>query len=280
MLPNERFALERRAFYESIGLVVDATNGEFAHCPYPEGMGETGYYLLHDDHQHQGLLQSRDVGQCCFFTGYAKQWLVNCNQLPENYFELWDIYDEYASEHARNAGRKTHEMKNESGKSVQGIKNAEKLHEEKNEEGKSVNALKSHKEKNKEGKSVHAIKAAKKVHEKKNEEGKSLHTLKMSEKVHAKKNENGKSLHALKVHETKDENGKSVQGVKNGKKGGKKVQEEKDENGKSVHGVKNMKKTNSQVWESTMDGFQSNPGTVAKHNKRNGWDPNARVRIK
>jgi hypothetical protein len=33
------------------------------------------------------------------------------------------------------------------------------------------------------------------------------------------------------------------------------------------------------VWESTMDGFRSNPGAVALHNKANGWDPGARVRV-
>jgi hypothetical protein len=39
------------------------------------------------------------------------------------------------------------------------------------------------------------------------------------------------------------------------------------------------KKAASQVWESTIDGFRSNASNVAQHNKRNGWDPAARVRI-
>ena len=34
-----------------------------------------------------------------------------------------------------------------------------------------------------------------------------------------------------------------------------------------------------QVWESTVDGFRANAGNVAKHNKVNGWDPAARVRV-
>jgi hypothetical protein len=46
------------------------------------------------------------------------------------------------------------------------------------------------------------------------------------------------------------------------------------------NGVTNMAKTNSQVWESTVDGFKGSPGNVAHHNKANGWDPGARVRIK
>lgn len=94
MLPNEAFALACRAYYEEQGLIVDETNGEFAHCPYPEGMGETGYYLLWEHHQQQGLLQSRDVGKCCFFGPDAKKWLLTANYFPDNYFDLWDIYEE------------------------------------------------------------------------------------------------------------------------------------------------------------------------------------------
>ena len=106
MLPNEVFALACRAYYDEIGLVVDKRNGQFAHCPYPKGMGETGYYLLWEHHQQQGLLQSRDVGRRCFFTGHPKKWLLTCNPLPENYFELWDIYEEFvAGEHSPAHGK-------------------------------------------------------------------------------------------------------------------------------------------------------------------------------
>lgn len=101
MLPNEAFALACRAYYDEMGLIVDERNGEFAHCPYPEGTGETGYYLLHEHHQHQGILQSRDVDRICFFTGHAKRWLLSCDYWPDNYFELWDIYEKYSVEHAK-----------------------------------------------------------------------------------------------------------------------------------------------------------------------------------
>lgn len=37
--------------------------------------------------------------------------------------------------------------------------------------------------------------------------------------------------------------------------------------------------TNSQIWESTVDGFRSNAGNVSQHNKANGWDTKARVRV-
>ena len=35
----------------------------------------------------------------------------------------------------------------------------------------------------------------------------------------------------------------------------------------------------SQVWESTEDGFRGNAGNVAKHNRANGWDPEAKCRV-
>jgi hypothetical protein len=59
-------------------------------------MGETGYYLLWEHHQQQGLLQSRDVGRRCFLNGYARRWLIGCDPFPNGYFDLWDIYEEYA----------------------------------------------------------------------------------------------------------------------------------------------------------------------------------------
>jgi hypothetical protein len=207
MLPNERFALACRAYYEEQGLIVDHTNGEFAHCPYPEGMGDSGYYLLHGHHQHQGLLQSRDMDKCCFFLGHAKKWLNELNYFPDNYFELWDIYEKY-----------TYKQQSEAGKL-----------------GSEVN----HKKKDKSGKSVHAVK---------------IGTASMKEKT-----EDGKSAHAVNM----------------GRKAAKKLHEKKDEQGKSLIAIK----VNSQIWESTIDGFRSNAGAVANHNKANNWNPDARVRI-
>lgn len=115
MLPNEEFALACRAYYEEQGLIVDATNGQFAHCPLPKGMGETGYYLLWEHHQLQGLLQSRDVGRKCFWGGDAKKWLTSCNYWPDNFFELWDIYDDFI--------RDTHQLQTPEARS----KNAEAI---------------------------------------------------------------------------------------------------------------------------------------------------------
>jgi hypothetical protein len=40
-----------------------------------------------------------------------------------------------------------------------------------------------------------------------------------------------------------------------------------------------LTKTNSQKWVSTVDGYISNAGNVAQHNRKNGWDPSAKVKI-
>jgi len=38
--------------------------------------------------------------------------------------------------------------------------------------------------------------------------------------------------------------------------------------------------TNAQLWRSTVDGFEGRACSVARHNKANGWDPAARVKIR
>ena len=106
MLPNEIFALKCRERYAEDGLIVDQSNGEFAHCPLPKGLGDSGYYLLHDDHQWQGLLQSKDVGRRCYFIANAQRWLLKA-PFVDGYFELWAIYDEFnkpTEEHRRKNG--------------------------------------------------------------------------------------------------------------------------------------------------------------------------------
>jgi general stress protein YciG len=48
---------------------------------------------------------------------------------------------------------------------------------------------------------------------------------------------------------------------------------------RSDRGRKGGITTSSQVWESLEDGFRGSAGNVAQHNRRNGWDPEARVRV-
>jgi hypothetical protein len=164
------------------------------------------------------------------------------------------------------------------------LKMNQKIHADRDEEGKSLHTLKLHEVKNEEGKSLLALKVCKVIHADKNEEGKSRLGIENAKRLNAEKNEEGKSLAALrgvtKVNEKKNKEGKSLAAVKGGMRGGKKAHEKKDENGKSLYGIEVAKRLNSQVWESQMDGFRSNAGAVARHNKANGWDPNARFRVK
>jgi hypothetical protein len=80
---------------------------------------------------------------------------------------------------------------------------------------------------------------------------------------------------AERLHKDKDDLGRSVQGVKSAER----LHKDKDDVGRSVHGVKSAEKTNKQIWESTVDGFRSRSAGVAQHNKANGWDPGARIRV-
>jgi len=288
MLSNEVFALACRAYYDEMGLVVDETNGEFAHSPLTRKECDTGYYLLHEHHQQQGLLQSRDLDKCCFFAPDVLRWLRGCSYWPDNYFDLWDIYQEYSSKQSRENGKKNakklHSIVNEEGKSVQGLRNAERLNAEKNEDGKSIQGLRNaerlNAEKNEEGKSVNALKGLREMHKEKTLEGKSVNALRAAEKAHSKRNFEGKSLLGIKnlerLHAEKNEEGKSVNAVKGGKESVKKLHSIKTEEGKSVAALK----VATQIWESSISGFRGNAGNVAKHNKANGWDPSARFRVK
>jgi hypothetical protein len=84
---------------------------------------------------------------------------------------------------------------------------------------------------------------------------------------------------AKRLNESKNPEGKSFYAVKGGEVGGRKAHEKKNNFGKSTHGVTNANIMNSQIWESTVDGFRSNAGAVSRHNRANGWDPNARLRV-
>ena len=44
-------------------------------------------------------------------------------------------------------------------------------------------------------------------------------------------------------------------------------------------GAEGGRKSSRQLWRSTVDGFVSLAAGVARHNRKRGWDPNARVRV-
>ena len=122
-----------------------------------------------------------------------------------------------------------------------------------------------HSNKNENGKSVHAVNmgkiGGKNTHSKKDEDGKSLHAKRIAAIVHAEKDENGKSLHAKKCAAIRD------------------INKHKNKDGKSINAARAAAVTNSQLWQSAVDGFTGNAGSVALHNKANGWPLDARVRL-
>ncbi len=107
MLRNEEFALACLQRYAEEGWVVDKDNGEFAHCPLPNGMGESGYYLLHGDHQRQGLYQSEDLGRCCFWVGHTRAWLYGEGFLCGDWFYLVHLYEKWSNAMGRDNGVRT-----------------------------------------------------------------------------------------------------------------------------------------------------------------------------
>ena len=90
-------------FYEEGGFIPGA-KWEAAHYPAPKGKGDTTIPMLHDHHQVQGLWQSKEYDQCCFYNGHAKRFLTE-GPFVTGWFELWDIYDEYSGENARKAAK-------------------------------------------------------------------------------------------------------------------------------------------------------------------------------
>ncbi len=243
MLPNEEFALACRAYYEEQGLIVDETNGEFAHCPYPEGMGDTGYYLLHGHHQQQGLLQSEDVGKCCFFVGHAKKWLRECDYFPDNFFKLWDIYDVYAGDNGRKISSRFVEEKI----GIFDPNFEEKIQEVRVRTGKMAVIDKSG------------------IHDPDNKEvvlRASRYALENKVGIYDPQNKS-------KVQQNRKRNGNNAVSNKTG------IFSETYKEKHSEVG----RESGSQRWMSTIDGYISNAPRVASHNRRNGWDPNARIKI-
>jgi hypothetical protein len=91
-------------FYEEGGWSPEK-GWEQAHYPAPENKGDATIWMLHDHHQVQGLWQSKEYDQCCFFIGDAKRFLTE-GPFVSGWFELWDIYDKYSGEHCKKSGRK------------------------------------------------------------------------------------------------------------------------------------------------------------------------------
>lgn len=69
---------------------------EKAHYPIPSCLGGTEtIFLLWEDHQQQGILQSHEFNHRCFYPHQVKLWLNTCNVFPNNFFELWEIVEKF-----------------------------------------------------------------------------------------------------------------------------------------------------------------------------------------
>jgi len=95
-------------FYQNEGLTPEK-GWEEAHYPAPKEKGEATVWMTHDHHQIQGLLQSKEYDQQCFFNGDAKRFLTYGPFVP-GWFELWDIYDAYSGQNGRKSGKENVEL--------------------------------------------------------------------------------------------------------------------------------------------------------------------------
>jgi hypothetical protein len=276
MLPNEVFALACLAYYEEQGFVVNKENGIFAHCPLTRHECETGYYLLWEHHQHQGLLQSRDLDKCCFFAGDALKWLRECDYFPDDYFELWGIYEKYTYLSGEMRGKTNKEEK--LGICNPATHRLPHVIEAKKENGRKVSAqfqkegLGIFDPANKEKVIQGSIKSGRQAVERKTGiHDPSNRELVLQASTYARDNGVGVFDPANKE--------KVIQGsIKSGRQA--------VENKTGIFAPEYAERRGqvgrqalAQKWQSTVDGYVASAPLVARHNKANGWDPNARVRI-
>lgn len=140
-----------------------------------------------------------------------------------------------------------HSAKDELGRSIAGVKAADRLNKEKNELGKSIQGIKN----------------ADRLNKEKDELGRSINALKGSEKLNEEKTEDGKSLNAVK--------GAAVLHTF--------LHLDKNEEGKSKVAVKAGKSTGSQRWKCLVTGFVSNAAGVVRYQKKLGIDTRLRERL-
>jgi hypothetical protein len=228
-------------FYEDNGIVQgNPEEGVWnhAHYPSPEGEGEGTVLLLWEHHQVQGVLQSEEYGKCCFWDGDVKSFLT-LGTFISGWFDLYGLYEKWSHDRAVKAGKATHSERDTSGRSLNGLRAAERLNSEKDELGRSVQAVKSSKkllaEKNDLGQSVNSVKGGINSHSNRTPEGKSVRAIEHNSKIHSEKDENGRSKVAMK--------------------------------------------TNSQLWKCTITGHISTPGPLTRYQNKRGINTKNRIKI-
>ncbi len=98
MYTQKQFIEGCLAYYKEWDLTPgnpDDGTWETAHYPLPRGMGDGAVKILHEHHQIQGLLQSKDVGRMCFFPANVKDFLNN--NFCDGWFDLYEMYEQWLS---------------------------------------------------------------------------------------------------------------------------------------------------------------------------------------
>lgn len=177
-------------------------------------------------------------------------------------------------ERNKKGGKASHAERDEFGRSVLGVRCAEKLMERR------VGVTARTPEKmSEDGK-----KSGKAAHKQKDERGRSFLAVANAEKVHKDKDENGKSKHAVKMGRASAEattpEQKSENGRKGGRNGGRKSRTTKENYSKA--GKIGSASTNSQIWHDPDHpelGYHSAP-TLASMQKRRGYPHGKENRVR
>ena len=273
---------------------------EDAHYPTPLCLGGVKTVKLWSrDHAVHGPLQSEAFNHPCMhgFRTYTDRELI-----LTHYPEYLDLYNKWRGKLSYLSGKKgaerTHAQKDELGRSVQGVKSAERLnasltpeqkrefgqrgsaavHTEKDEFGRSLHSLKLHEEKDEFGRSILGVENAKRMHAKKDQLGRSTQGVKNAERLNAVKDELGRSVNAMKAHLKKGGFGKSVLGVENAKR----LHAKKDENGKSAAAVKGAAASHAQKWRDPdhPELGEHSAGTLALKQKSRGYSHGKKNRVR
>lgn len=115
--------------------------------------------------------------------------------------------------------------------------------------------------------SARAKEAVAKAHSCKDPSGKSLLGVKNGKKASVRMNQ--------VLHSKKDSLGRSVVGVKASLR----LHSERDSSGKSIRGKNLAQNTNKQQWMCTVTGYIANPGALTNYQRAKGIDKKKRVRV-
>jgi hypothetical protein len=94
-MDQHTFVRDCLAYYEEQGLTPEP-GGEWqeAHYPDPRDVGDKTIWMLHNDHQQQGLYQSEEYQRPCFYNYDTLRFLTRGPFVP-GWFDLWDLYDKW-----------------------------------------------------------------------------------------------------------------------------------------------------------------------------------------